>query len=60
MKIERPHTLRVVGVLGVLVAYGLFRATAGEQTQAFVFVIFAIIALVAPEVISELPYGPSK
>ena len=57
---KHPHIYRLAGVVAVLVAYGVFRVTDGAQSQAFLFVIFAIVALVAPEVVSELPFGPSK
>ena len=60
MNMDHPHLYRLAGVVAVLVAYGVFRLTEGAQSQAFVFAIVAIIALVAPEVLDSLPYGPSK
>lgn len=52
--------LRVFGVVSILVAYGIFRLTSKMQTPAFMVAVIAIIALVAPEVLDQLPFGPSK
>jgi len=53
--------LRGIGVLALVSAYAVFRFSEGEMSMiAFTGVITAIVAIVAPEMISALPWGPSK
>jgi len=52
-------TLRAIGVLGILAAYGVF-VLYGGQTYPLVVAVIAIVALVSPDVIDQLPFGPVK
>jgi len=52
--------LRVVGVIGIVAAYAVFKLTQGMNMAALGMIITAIIALISPEVLSELPWGPTK
>jgi len=51
--------LRAIGIIGIIGAYGLF-VSYGSMTYPLMLAIIGIIALVSPDVISELPFGPSK
>jgi hypothetical protein len=51
--------LRIAGIIGVIVAYGVFTLY-GEMTYPLVIAILGVIALVAPETLDKLPFGPSK
>jgi len=51
--------LRGVGIVGILLAYGVF-AVYGEMTYPLVIAVVAIVALVSPEAVDALPVGPSK
>lgn len=54
------HTiLRAVGVAGVVAAYGLFVAF-GTSRPALIIAVLGVIAIVAPEVLDQLPFGPGK
>jgi len=53
------NALRAIGIIGIIGAYGLF-VTYGDMTYPLIVAIIGIIALVSPDVISELPFGPSK
>lgn len=53
--------IRVAGVSSVVVLFALY--TFNTETiglQSLSFVLLAIIAVISPEVLDKLPYGPSK
>jgi len=52
--------LRGIGVLGIVGAYFIYQRdpTMGEYALTVTFT--AIIALVSPEMIDRLPFGPAK
>jgi len=52
-------TLRAIGILGILAAYSLF-VVYGQLTYPLVVAVIAIVALVSPDVIDQLPFGPVK
>lgn len=54
---RRRTLLRVVGIAGILAAYGIFELTDGERAALIVAVV-GIVALVAPSVLDRLPFGP--
>jgi hypothetical protein len=51
--------LRAVGILGIVLAYAVFTIY-GETQYPLVIAIIGIIALVSPEAIDALPFGPTK
>jgi len=51
--------LRVVGICGVLGAYALF-VKAGANVTVLLAVVASIVALISPEAVDALPFGPSK
>jgi hypothetical protein len=56
----KAHTLlRAVGVVGIVGAYAIF-ALDGGNVQALIVAVVGIIALISPEVLDKLPFGPSK
>lgn len=56
----KEHTiLRSVGVLGVVILYYIFSLD-GMTIHPLIIALTAIIALVSPEVLDQLPWGPSK
>jgi len=52
-------TLRAIGVVGVIAAYTTF-AMYGESVYALVIAVTGVIAIVAPDMINKLPFGPAK
>lgn len=54
---RRRTLLRVVGIAGILAAYGIFELSDGERAALIVAVV-GIVALVAPHVLDRLPFGP--
>lgn len=53
--------LRSVGVLGLVAAYGLYRFSEGAVDEVvFYTIVVAILGIVSPEAIDQLPFGPSK
>jgi hypothetical protein len=51
--------LRLGGIAGVIIL-GLIAARFGLGQNQLTILIGAIVALVAPDVIDKLPFGPSK
>lgn len=51
--------LRIAGVIGIITAYAVF-AIWGEMTYPLIISILGIIALIAPETIDRLPFGPTR
>lgn len=51
--------LRAAGIAGVVVAY-LFWLRFGRDLSTLVIVLTTIAALVGPEIVDALPYGPVK
>jgi len=51
--------LRAIGVLGVVLAYGVFTVY-GSSQMGLVIVLMGILSVVAPEAIDAFPFGPSK
>jgi len=51
--------LRSVGIVGIIGAYGLF-VVYGDMTYPLVVAVMGIVALVSPEAIDALPFGPTK
>lgn len=52
-------TLRIAGMICVVGAYLVFTKLGTDYT-AFITSIFAILALVGPEVVDAFPVGPTK
>lgn len=53
--------LRAFGVIGLVAAYGVYRFSKGEvNAMVFYTIVVAILGIVAPEAIDQLPFGPSK
>ena len=56
----KPHTiLRAVGVIGVVGAYAIFTFDGGN-VRALIVAVLGIVSLISPEVLDQLPFGPSK
>lgn len=54
----KNHTkLRAIGLLAVVIAYSVF-TTYGMKLHPLLAVLFTIVALVSPEVLERLPWGP--
>jgi hypothetical protein len=51
--------LRIAGVIGVVIVYFGYQVYNGS-TNPLLMVLTAIVALVAPEVLDQLPFGPNK
>lgn len=51
--------LRAVGVVGIVAAFMVFAFTNVGQ-YSLVIALIGIIALVSPEVLDQLPFGPTK
>jgi hypothetical protein len=51
--------LRAVGVIGIVAAFMVFAFTNVGQ-YSLVIALIGIIALVSPEVLDQLPFGPTK
>jgi len=59
MKTEQ--LLRAVGVLGCVGLYAIYANSTGDvQLRSLAIVVAGIVALVSPEVLESLPFGPSK
>lgn len=56
---EHDTILRAVGVAGIVAAYAAFALT-NIGRYSLIIALTAIIALVAPEVLDKLPFGPNK
>jgi len=52
-------TARVIGIVGIVGAYAVFTVY-GEMTYPLVIAILSIVALVSPEALDKLPFGPNK
>jgi hypothetical protein len=53
--------LRAIGALALVAAYAVYRFSNGDMNwMAFTLVVTAIVGVVAPEILDELPIGPSK
>lgn len=53
--------LRAFGVLALVAAYAVYRFSSGGMNwMVFTTVVIAILSVVAPEAIDNLPVGPSK
>jgi len=50
---------RVIGIVGIVGAYAVFTAY-GSMTYPLAIVLLSIVALVSPEALDSLPFGPSK
>jgi len=51
--------LRIAGIIGIIAAYSVFTVY-GSMTYPLVIAILGVIALVAPETLDKLPFGPAK
>ena len=51
--------IRIVGVIA-LVVFGILAAFHGISDREMLLLVIAIIAVVSPEALSELPIGPNK
>jgi hypothetical protein len=51
--------LRGIGVVGLVASYYVF-AMHGENVYPLVIAVVGVIAIVAPEMIDQLPFGPTK
>lgn len=56
----RNATLRSVGVAGLVAAFFIYARNPELELYAFVLVVFGVIGFVSPEILDELPFGPSK
>jgi len=52
--------LRVVGVIGIVAAYAVYKYSSGMTLTGLTVTFTAILSIVAPEVLSQLPWGPTK
>ena len=53
--------LRGIGVLALVSAYAVYRFSEGDMSMlAYMGVLTAILAVVAPEMVDSLPWGPTK
>jgi hypothetical protein len=56
----KPHTiLRATGILGIVAAYAVF-AYGGVSLMSLGLAISGVVAIVAPEAVDQLPFGPNK
>ena len=56
----KAHTvLRAVGVIGIVASLYVYSVN-GMDVTTLIATFTAIIALVSPEVLNELPWGPNK
>jgi hypothetical protein len=51
--------LRAFGIAGIVLALGVFGAY-DLSIEAFMIAAVSVIALVSPEALDQLPFGPSK
>ena len=51
--------VRLVGMI-TLVAFGVLAAEYGLGNRELLMLVVAIIAIVTPEALDELPWGPTK
>ena len=51
--------VRLVGMI-TLVAFGVLAAEYGLGNRELLMLVAAIVAIVAPEALDELPWGPNK
>jgi len=53
--------LRGIGVIGVVAAYGIYSMYNGSlELYSFIVAGVFILALIAPETINDLPFGPGS
>jgi len=59
MKMDK--LLRAVGVIGVVALYGIYSINQPELSLTGLgFAILGVVALVSPEVVDQLPFGPTR
>lgn len=51
--------IRAIGIFGIIAAYAVFTMN-GEMTYPLIIVLLSIVALVSPEALDQLPFGPNK
>jgi len=51
--------LRGIGVIAILCAYYVF-AMYGDRVYPLAIAVVGVIALVSPEVLDRLPFGPNR
>lgn len=51
---------RIAGVAGIVIAFVAFANFDGVGPYSLVITVTGIIALVAPDVVDKLPFGPVK
>jgi len=52
--------VRVAGILGVVAAYALWLRLGSGNLTALLMILFVIAAIIGPEVVDALPFGPAK
>jgi len=57
----KAHTiLRATGILGIVAAYAVFAFSGGVSLMSLGLAISGVVAVVAPEALDQLPFGPNK
>lgn len=57
----KSHTaLRSVGILGLVAAYAVYAYGGQLSLTSLGLVITGVVALISPEALDQLPFGPSK
>lgn len=51
--------LRIVGIGGIVLTYGIY-AEAGASVTVLFAVLISIVTLISPEAVDQLPFGPNK
>lgn len=56
---ELNQMLRAVGV-GAIIIFGVLAAIYGISRETLVVLLLALVAVISPEALDSLPFGPSK